>query len=78
MSEQELLQAAIEKENKYQFDGFYNEDALEIGLLILETAKKYPGPVAVEITINNFTVFRYFPENRTRIHERWLNAKKIQ
>lgn len=76
MNDQEFLQLVIEKENEYQFDGFSNEDAYEIGLLMLEATKNYPGTVAVEITVNDFTVFRYFPSNRGKLEERWLTAKK--
>ena len=76
MNDQEFLQRVIDKENEYQFLSFSNGDALEIGLLVLEKAKQYPRPVAVEITVNDFTVFRYFPETRGRLEEHWLKAKK--
>ncbi len=76
MNDQEFLQLVIEKEKEYQFDGFSHNDALEIGQLILEVMKNYPGTVAFEITVNDFTVMRYFPNDRGRIEERWLRAKK--
>ena len=76
MNDKEFLQLVIEKETEYQFDGFSHSDALEIGQLILEVTKNYPGTVAFEITVNDFTVMRYFPNDRGRLEERWLKAKK--
>ena len=76
MNDQELLAHVIEKENEYQFDCFSNADALEIALDMMELTKNYPGTVAIEITVNDFTVFRYFPNDRGRLEERWLKAKK--
>jgi uncharacterized protein (UPF0303 family) len=76
MSEKELLEEIIEKEEKYQFDSFSNEDAFEIGLLIKEMAKKYSGPVAVSITVDGLEVFRYFPPTRGKLEEKWIEAKR--
>lgn len=76
MNEQELLSFIIEKEKMYQFESFFNKDALEIGLLIIEESKKYENPVAVEIEVNNFLIFRYIPEGCNRIHDGWLKAKR--
>lgn len=71
-----LLEMCTEQEKKFQFDHFTREDALNFGLKLLENAKAYPAPVAVEITINGLVVFRFFPEGTIADNELWLRRKR--
>jgi len=71
-----LLEQCILEEEKYRFSNFSHEDALALGLRLIECSKEYKGSVAVEITINGLAVFRYFPTGTSRFHEMWLNAKR--
>ncbi|MGE4548222.1 MAG: heme-degrading domain-containing protein [Intestinibacillus sp.] len=70
-----LLQACERQESLYQFDRFTREDALKLGLKLNENAEKYPEGVAIEITINGLSVFRYLPEGANAHNAAWLNRK---
>lgn len=70
-----LLQACERQENLYQFDRFTREDALNLGLKLHENAKKYEAGVAIEITINGLSVFRYLPEGTCYHNIEWLERK---
>lgn len=73
--EKSLLEKCIEEEKTLQFDSFSHENALDLGLKILERSKGYPGPVAIEITVNGLIVFRYYPDGTSEFHEMWLKRK---
>ncbi|NCB28465.1 MAG: hypothetical protein EOM63_01700 [Clostridia bacterium] len=64
------------QEELYQFDRFTRGDALRLGLKLNENAQEYPDPVAIEITLNGLTVFRYFPEGTTADNALWLGRKR--
>ncbi|WP_087064815.1 heme-binding protein [Intestinibacillus massiliensis] len=70
-----LLQACERQEALYQFDRFTREDALKLGLKLHENALKYPQGVAVEITVNGLSVFRYVPEGACLNNIKWLERK---
>lgn len=70
-----LLEKCLEEEKKLQFDSFSHKDALNLGLKILAKSKGYPGPVAIEITINGLIVFCYYPDGTGEFHEMWLKRK---
>ena len=69
-------QNLILQEEELEFQSFSAEDALALGLILNEKAKKYPDPVAIEITINGLVVFRYFAEGTIKDNEFWLKRKK--
>jgi len=71
-----LLEQCIQEEDTYRFSNFSHEDALALGLILIECSKEHGGSVAIEITINGLAVFRYFPTGTSRFHELWLNAKR--
>ena len=58
-----------------QFEHFSHDDALKLGLLLIENAKTRHVKPAFEIIVNGYTVFRYgFPT--TNLHnEMWLRRK---
>lgn len=70
-----LLETCTRQEEAFQFDRFTREDALQLGLKLHENAKKYGGGVAIEITINGLSVFRYVPEGAGRNNLDWLARK---
>jgi uncharacterized protein (UPF0303 family) len=69
-------QRLLNQEKELIFSSFSRADALELGLLMLEKAKTYPDPVAVEITINGLVVFRHFTDGSLRDSELWLQRKR--
>lgn len=64
------------QEKELIFTSFSRADALDLGLLMLERAKAYPDPVAVEITINGLVVFRHFSDGSLLDSELWLQRKR--
>lgn len=64
------------QEERYQFDHFTRGDALRLGLKLNENAQEYSDPVAIEITLNGLTVFRYMPEGTTADNALWLRRKR--
>ena len=71
-----MLAMCEEQEEKFQFDHFSRADALALGLKLNENAGKQPIPVAIEITVNGLTVFRYFPDGAMPDSELWLQRKR--
>ena len=69
-----MISMCAEQEEKFQFEHFSREDALEIGLKLHENAKEQP--VAVEITVNGLVVFRCFGEGAKPASELWLARKR--
>ena len=77
MQEMETLLAQCEREEeRLQFTSFSRTDALALGLRLIEDAKAFPDPVAVEITVNGLVVFRYFPDGARLDSELWLARKR--
>ncbi|MDD2534259.1 MAG: heme-binding protein [Eubacteriales bacterium] len=58
------------------FESFSRADALSLGLKMLDAAKHYPDPVAVEIVINGLVVFRHFTDGSVLDSEMWLLRKR--
>lgn len=76
MSKKDLLERCEKEEEVYQFDRFTRADALKLGLKIYENTASYPEAAAIEITLNNLVVFRYFPEGTIPDSELWLTRKR--
>lgn len=77
MKEKDTLLAQCEREEeRLQFTSFSRADALALGLRLVEDAKAFPDPVAVEITVNGLVVFRYFPDGARLDSELWLARKR--
>lgn len=77
MQEKDTLLAQCEREEeRLQFTSFSRAAALALGLRLVEDAKAFPDPVAVEITVNGLVVFRYFPDGARLDSELWLARKR--
>jgi len=64
------------EENQLQFDEFRRSDALAIGTKIVELAREYPDPVAIEIAVNGLVIFRCFTDGALADSELWLERKR--
>ena len=71
----DIAAACAEEEERFQFESFSRQDALKLGLKLAEAAREYSAGVAIEITINGLSVFRYFPEGTTLDNSLWLARK---
>lgn len=73
--EQSLTEKCLEEEKKYQFACFSHEDAFHMGLELLKYSQERKEVVAIEIRINQVSVFKYLPDGTGRFHEMWLKRK---
>lgn len=64
------------QEQALTFDSFSRADALSVGLKMLELAKEYADPVAIEITINGLVVFSHFTDGSMADSALWLERKR--
>lgn len=76
MNEDNRRLAVLEQqEEQLVFDRFDNDDAWELGNLIVQEARERKAAVAVDIVINGFRVFRYGFSGTNDYNEIWLNRK---
>ena len=70
---EELLAMLEMQEEILQFTHFTNEDAWELGKLIVSEIQRQKLPVAVTIRLNNgYTVFRYAANGTNIQNENWM------
>lgn len=71
------LNELLLQEEKLQFDSFSNEDALQLGLIIVNIAKdEIKKGIAVHIEMDDCTLFTHFMEGTSADNLYWVNAKK--
>lgn len=75
MDYQEIIQSSTTQEGRYQFLTFGREDALRLGTLLCEAAKRYTQGIAVAIEINGLRVFQHVTEGAGRHNVVWLQRK---
>lgn len=66
----------LKQEEALEFKKFSYNDALDIGLLIIENAKTYNDPITIEIALNGLVVFRFFSAGSIPDSEIWLKCKR--
>ena len=71
----EVYEILCRQEEMLRFDSFDNEDAWKLGSLIVEDARKRNLPIAVDIRINGYQVFRYGFQGTNDYNEIWLKRK---
>lgn len=79
MSEKNLeleLKRLEEEEKACVFEHFSNEDAWELGKMLVEAAKERGAETAFEIVVNGYTLFRYSFQGADLWNEQWLTRKK--
>lgn len=73
---EEILNLLEMQEEILQFTHFTNEDAWELGKIIVSEIQRKKLPVAVTIRLNNgYTVFRYAASQTGLHNEMWMDRK---
>lgn len=73
---EDLLNIILLQEEKCQFTSFGSEDALNLGLLLIENVKPYERPVVIDITFNGHPLFRYAMNGTSKDNDEWVRRKK--
>lgn len=71
-----MIQILKQQEEALEFDAFSNEDAFEIGVLLVEYAKAKQVAVAIEIVVNGWPVFLHAMQGTRPENNRWLRRKR--
>lgn len=72
---QQRLEEVRKQEDNLIFKSFSNKDALEIGLLIIEAAKGFDKPVAINILKNGQSIFHYAMDKTSPDQDLWIKRK---
>lgn len=72
---QQMLEKIKKQEEKLIFKSFSNEDALEIGMSIIESAKRIKKSIAINIIKNGQTVFHYAMDGTSPDQDIWIKRK---
>lgn len=73
---QDLLSVILLQEEKCEFTSFTSEDALAIGLLLIDNAKPYKKSVVIDITLNGHQLFHYAMAGTSKDNDEWVRRKK--
>lgn len=72
----EAIEVLQMQEEILQFSHFTNEDAWELGNMIVATGKKLGVSITVSIRLNNgYTVFQYAGNETNLLNEDWMRRK---
>jgi uncharacterized protein (UPF0303 family) len=71
----EIMKELIRQEETLQFTEFTNETALQLGMILVNNAKKNRYPIAIDITRNGQKLFYYAFEGTSVDNEYWIAGK---
>ncbi|CAO3650598.1 unnamed protein product [Mucor fragilis] len=71
----QLIQTILDQEEKCQFTSFTSEDALSLGLALLENVKPFKKSVVIDITLNGHQLFRYGMNGTSKDNDEWVRRK---
>ncbi|MFC5531208.1 heme-degrading domain-containing protein [Cohnella yongneupensis] len=72
----ELLTTLLEQEENLQFDAFSNDDALQLGNLIVGLAKELGKGIAVHIENDAHPLYTHYMAGTNEGNIYWINTKK--
>ncbi|KAI7905751.1 uncharacterized protein BX663DRAFT_500776 [Cokeromyces recurvatus] len=69
------LQKILEQEEACQFSSFTSEDALALGLKLIDNIKPYKRSIVVDITLNGHQLFHYAMNDTYKDNDEWVRRK---
>lgn len=70
-----LLQELLQQEAEIQFANFTNEQALEVGMALLQEARAHSKPVAIDISRNGLQLFHFAMSGTAIDNGEWIRRK---
>ncbi len=70
-----MLDILRAQEEDLKFDHFTNEDALDLGILLVDEAKRQKVAVAIDIVMNGYQLFRYSFKGTSQFNTVWITRK---
>ncbi|KAI8640241.1 hypothetical protein BD408DRAFT_470372 [Parasitella parasitica] len=71
----DLVKTIISQEESCQFTSFTSEDALSLGLALLENVKPFKKSVVIDITLNGHQLFHYAMNGTSKDNDEWVRRK---
>ena len=71
-----LIGRVLAEMDELQFQSFSKDDALDLGLRLVELGRQRSHPIAVDITTGEQVLFHAAREGATPDNERWIRAKQ--
>ena len=75
LSDKEKYDILCKQEEELRFEHFDNDDAWKLGKILVKKAKEDKLPIAIDIQINGYQVFRYGFAGTNGFNEIWLQRK---
>ncbi|KAI8980932.1 hypothetical protein BDB01DRAFT_724650 [Pilobolus umbonatus] len=71
-----VIKEILLQEEQCQFESFNANDALYLGLMLIDSAKPFSKPVAIDITLNEHQLFHYAMQGTSLDNEEWIRRKR--
>jgi uncharacterized protein (UPF0303 family) len=75
VTDDELLRALEDDERRLRFTSFTNDDAIALGLALLEAARQVAAPVAIDVRRSGQQLFHAALDGTSRDNDDWIRRK---
>ena len=75
MTDQELLESLLEQERRLQFDRFANDDAIALGIALLERGRADKLAITVDVTRTRQQIFHAALAGTAADNDEWVRRK---
>ncbi|MCU0259459.1 MAG: heme-degrading domain-containing protein [Ilumatobacteraceae bacterium] len=75
MTDDELLRALADDERRLRFSSFTNDDAIALGLALLDAARQEQAPVAIDVRRNGQQLFHAALDGTSADNDEWIRRK---